>query len=112
MTRDDNKLDGLRIRVYEVDGNDNAVAASVQAMAASLLADDWQPVMRVLEDDEQVHSLINESQDTIHCLILLASDDHEAVIVNLIGDLSPELLGTSLTAMDIDLPAVDCAIDR
>jgi hypothetical protein len=99
-------LDGVRIRIYEIDGDSERVAGRVQKMSLQLREDDWQPVMLIQEDGEQTHMLMRSEGDRIQGLTLITSDDEEAVVINLMGHLNPENWTEVMEALDVDSPDV------
>ncbi len=100
-------LDGVRIRIYEIDGNAERVAGRVNDMGAKLQQQGWEPVAVLREADETVHMLLKpvEGRDghRIAGLTVLVADQHEAVIVNVMGDLKPELFSDTMVALDVDV---------
>lgn len=100
-------LDGVRIRIYEIDGSAARVASRMDRMQDHLEADGWEPVMLVREGSERTQLLLRTSQGPsrilTHGLTLLTSDgEHEAVVINLIGDIQPHLFSDVMVALDID----------
>jgi len=106
MLRD---LDGVRIRIYEIDGDAERVAARAKEMSMHLRADGWQPVMLVQEDGEQVHMLMRSDGDRIQGLTLITTDYEEAVVINLMGHLDPANFSEVMGALDVDAPEVEVA---
>ncbi|MBT8061247.1 MAG: DUF4252 domain-containing protein [Xanthomonadales bacterium] len=105
-------LDGVRIRIYEIDGNPARVAARIQRMSAHLRKDRWQPVMLVQDDGEETHMLVRQRGDRILGLTLITSDgSSEAVVINVMGDIRPEQFGDVMVALDVDAPDVEIAIE-
>jgi hypothetical protein len=96
-------LDGVRVRVYEIDGDAGRVAARLDGMSASLQDDGWERVLLVREEDEQAHMLLKIHDGTICGMTVLVSDGRsEAVIVNLMGDIRPQQFGDVMVALDLD----------
>jgi hypothetical protein len=102
-------LDGVRVRIYEIDRNPDRVAGRIEKMSLKLRDQDWQAVALVQEGDEQTHMLIKMSGDQICGLTVIAFDGEEAVVVNVMGDLRPELFGETMAALDVDAPDVHIA---
>ena len=102
-------LDGIRIRIYEIDGDPERVAQRVTKMSKDLRDDDWQPVMLVQEDGEQTHMLMRTDGDRILGLTLITSDSEEAVVINLMGHLDPSNFTDVMVALDVDAPDVEIA---
>lgn len=103
------ELDGVRIRIYEIDRNPDRVAARIEDMSLKLRDQDWQPVALVQEDDEQTHMLMKVTEGRIHGLTVITSDGLEAVIVNVMGDLKPELFTDAMVALDVNTPDIEVA---
>ena len=70
-------LDGVRVRIYEVDGDAQKVAGRMQRMSARLRADGWEPVMLVQREDEQAHMLMRMEGDQIRGMTVLVLDGQE-----------------------------------
>ena len=96
-------LNGVRLRIYEIDGDPTRVAARMDRMQGRLQNDGWIPVMLVRSEDERTQLLLKSTGDLVHGLTLLASDgDSEAVVINLIGDIEPQFFSDVMVALDID----------
>ncbi len=101
-------LDGVRVRIYEINGDASRVNQRIFTMSQHLQEDGWEPVLLVREHDEEVHMLLRMGDDQIKGMIVLVSDgESEAVIVNLMGDIRPEQFGDVMVALDVDAPGVD-----
>jgi hypothetical protein len=103
-------LDGVRVRIYEIDGDPVRVAERLDAMSKKLQHKGWEPVMLVREEDEQAHMLIKTRGEHIRGMVVMVSDQaEEVVLVNLMGDLKPEMFGDAMVALDVDTPEVRVA---
>jgi len=101
-------LDGVRIRIYEIDGDAGRVAQRISSMSEHLREDGWEPVLLVREQDEEVHMLLRMVNHHISGMTVLVSDgESEAVIINLMGEIRPEQFGDVMVALDVDAPGVD-----
>jgi hypothetical protein len=101
-------LDGVRIRIYEINGDANRVASRIHVMSSNLQDDGWDPVLLVRQEDEATHMLIKVVDQQICGMTVLVSDgDSEAVIVNLMGEIKPEQFGEVMLALDVDTPGVE-----
>ena len=101
-------LDGVRIRIYEIDGDPARVAARIQRMSAHLRKDHWEPVMLVQDDGEETHMLVRQRGNRILGLTLITSDgSSEAVVINVMGDIQPESFGDVMVALDVEAPDVE-----
>lgn len=96
-------LDGIRIRVYEIDGDSSRVAAKMDLMQSDLSDDGWDSVMLVREEDERTHLMLKSDGSQVFGLTMLSTDGYsQAVVINLIGDIQPEMFSDVMVALDID----------
>jgi len=101
-------LDGVRIRIYEIDGDAGRVADRIGQMSLRLQDDGWEQVMMVREDDERVHMLLRMADERICGMTVLVSDgESEAVVVNLMGDIRPEQFSDVMLSLDVDAAGVE-----
>lgn len=101
-------LDGVRIRIYEIDGDAGRVALRIENMSRHLQEDGWEPVMLVRKEKETTHMLLRTVDQRICGLTVLVSDgDSEAVLVNLMGTIEPQQFGDVMMALDVDAPGVE-----
>ncbi len=103
-------LDGVRVRIYEINGDGARVARRLDGMSRELQSDGWEPVALIREEGEQVHMLVKAKPDRILGMVVMVSDNtQEAVLVNLMGDLQPEMFGDVMVALEVDTPEVRLA---
>ena len=101
-------LEGVRVRIYEIDGDAGRVAARMERMSGRLQDDGWEAVMTVREGSEQVHMLMRMVDGRICGMTVLVSDgESEAVIVNLMGEIEPEQFSEVMMALDVDAAGVE-----
>lgn len=101
-------LDGVRIRMYEIDGDPSRVADRMQRMGDRLQADGWERVLLVRSQDEQAHMLLRIVDQHIRGMTVLVSDgESEAVVINLMGEIRPQQFSDVMVALDIDAAGVD-----
>ena len=101
-------LDGVRVRIYEIDGDASKVADRMQNMSTRLQDDGWEPVMLVSQEDEQGHMLMRMVDGQIRGMTVLVLDGNdEAVIVNLMGEIDPTQFTDVMVALDVDAGGVD-----
>jgi hypothetical protein len=100
-------LDGVRIRIYEIDGDAIRVASRMDKMSRKLQAGGWEPVMLARSENEQAHMLLKVVGQRICGMTVLVSDgESEAVVINLMGDLEPQQFAGVMTALDVDAAGV------
>jgi len=100
-------LDGVRIRIYEIDGQAARVASRMDRMSQKLQAKGWEQVMLARSGGEQAHMLMRVVDQRIRGMTVLVSDgESEAVVINLMGELEPRQFAEAITALDIDAAGV------
>jgi len=100
-------LDGVRVKVYEIEGDPGDVAGDLNYMSAQLREAGWEPVILVREEGETTHVLIRMDEDRIAGLTVLTSDALEVVLVNVMGELRPELFTQTMATLDLPAPDID-----
>jgi hypothetical protein len=101
-------LDGVRIRIYEIDGDTGRVATRIDNMSRHLQDDGWEPVMLIREEDEATHMLLRTVDGQICGMTVLVSDgESEAVVINLMGEIKPQQFGDVMLALDTDTPGIE-----
>jgi len=101
-------LEGVRVRIYEIDGDASRVATRIDDMSQHLQADGWDPVVLVREKNEETHMLLRMVDGRISGMTVLTSDgESEAVVVNLMGDIQPEQFSGVMLALDVDAPGTE-----
>lgn len=101
-------LDGVRIRIYEIDGDAGRVATRIDNMSRHLQDDGWEPVMLIREEDETTHMLLRVVEGQICGMTVLVSDgETEAVVINLMGEIKPQQFGDVMLALDADTPGIE-----
>ena len=106
-------LDGVRIRIYEVDedADTDRIAKNFERMGSKLLDDGWDPVMLVREEDELVQMYMKSSAGAIRGLTIVTADDEEVVVVNVMGDIDPLYYRDVMVALNVDdAPEVKVAV--
>jgi len=101
-------LDGVRIRIYEINGDPGRVAARMQLMGEHLQQDGWESVALIREQKEETRMLIRIKEDQIRGMTFLTSDGKsEAVVVNLMGEIQPQQFSQVMLALDVGTPGVE-----
>ena len=95
-------LDGVRIRIYEVTGDNERIARNFEHMGDKLSNDGWEPVMLVREEGELVQMYAKPSGDVIKGLTIVSADDEEVVVINIMGDIDPMYYSNVMVALDVD----------
>ena len=95
-------LDGVRVRVYEVHGDNQIIARNFDRMGDKLISDGWNPVMLVQEENELVKMYAKPSGNHLQGLTIVSADDEEVVVVNIMGDLDPKYYTDVMVALDVE----------
>ena len=95
-------LDRVRVQVGSPSGADAAaIASSFEKAVSTLEAAGWNRILRVSEEDERVELFARDDGGRIAGLTLLVNDGgDEVVLVNILGDIDPVLLGRVLAEAD------------
>ena len=82
----------------------DAVIDTMAAVAEDLDAQQWQRIVRVREEQEHVDVYFRMSDDAslIHGITVMVSDSAESVLINIVGDISPDDINALATRFDID----------
>jgi len=96
-------LDGVRIRVYEIERNSEQVAMRVARMKTRLQQAGWEPVMLVRDAGDETHLLVKIENERILGLTLLTmEEDSEVVVINLMGEIRPQNFSRVMVALEVD----------
>ncbi|MGK2925619.1 MAG: DUF4252 domain-containing protein [Lysobacterales bacterium] len=96
-------LDGVRIRVYEINGDAARVAQRMGGISLKLQTQGWERVLLARSEGEEAHMLMKVVDQRICGMTVLVSDgESEAVVVNLMGDIQPRQFSNVMTALDVD----------
>ena len=95
-------LDGVRIRIYEVTGDNERIARNFEHMGHKLSKDGWNPVMLIREEDELVQMYVKPSGNVIKGLTIVSADDEDVVVINIMGDIDPVYYSDVMLALNVD----------
>ena len=100
------KLLNVTVNVFKSEDIDvDNVSDSMAEIADNLDDQGWDRVVRVREDGDHVdiYMRLSENEDLIHGIaIMVASDDNETVMVNIVGDISGNDIAALGRRFDID----------
>jgi hypothetical protein len=102
-------LEGVRVKSYDIVRGQARVAQRIDEMTAKLRRQGWETVVTVQEHEERTHVLVKMDGPDIAGLTVINLDEHEAVIVNVMGNLSPQLFTHTMLALEVDAPEVQVA---
>ena len=101
-------LKGVRVYIYDVDGNVDRVGGRIQAARTRLIEAGWQPVVAVRDDGGLASALVrlDEEPNVMRGLVVMFQDDEEVVFVNLIGAIKPETFALAMNELGVDVPTM------
>ncbi|MEM7363782.1 MAG: DUF4252 domain-containing protein [Pseudomonadota bacterium] len=102
-------VNGVRVRTWELKGDRERVNLKLRDMRDRLSEDGWEAVAVVQDEGERVYLLMKTKRDAITGVVAIVSESNEVTMVNVMGYLEPEQLGTALAQLDVDLPGVQVA---
>lgn len=98
------KLQAVRINVFNLDQDQMRAADHIAEVASRLEDDLWERIVLVQEDDERVHIYARMNGEVMEGLtVMAAGSDQEAVFINIIGSLNPEDLSQVVDTFDVDV---------
>jgi len=99
-------LEGVRVKIYQINGDPAVVASDLNAMSGELGTQGWEPVALVREKGKTTHVLVKVADTRIAGIAVMTSDGAEVVLVNVMGELRPEMFNETMAALDAPVPAV------
>jgi hypothetical protein len=96
-------LKGVRINIYSTEGQVAPALQQVNDVKAMLSAQNWEPIVQVNEEGEQVQIFMKADGDGMQGLAVMAVDGEEAVFLNILGAIDPEKLGEMMDKFDVDV---------
>ena len=100
------RLLSVRLHVYEDIGGDvQQIAENMDEIATDLEAENWERVVRIRDDEDQVDIYLrfSESDDVVYGIaLMIVSEDGEMVLANIAGDISFDDIGALGRRFDID----------
>lgn len=97
-------LKSVRLKIYEIDGSAEAALAQIQETSKQLFAKDWEQIVKVKEDGEEVRVFLKMVNNKIEGMtVLVAGDEDQAIFINIIGSIKPADLSKLTDAFDVDV---------
>ncbi len=95
-------LERVRVQVGSPSGADRStIAHSIENAKTQLESTNWDRILTVEEDQEQVYVYAIESGGKIQGVTVLVNDGaEEIVVVNIVGNIDPRVLGRLIGSMD------------
>ena len=100
------KLKGVRVNVYDLDGNEQPALDLLRSVSDDLQPRGWFPIVSVNEDDERVRIFTKVTNDIMDGLVVMVVDQSgsgEAVFINVVGEIDPEDINRVTDSLNIDV---------
>lgn len=98
----------VRVYTYELDGETANVERHLEETADALVAAGWRAITAVRDDGEHVSALVMQPEPLlIRGLVVIARDEDELVLVNVIGRFRPDSLNAVLEGLELELPPIE-----
>lgn len=101
------ELKGVRIRIYEIQGDRQGVFKRIVESGRRLEQAGWDRLVTVNDDDESILVMVKVDSSKISGMAVLSADGDEAVFVNMIGNIRPEFFNDILDSVDVDVNVPD-----
>jgi len=95
-----NELQGVQIRVYDADGNREVFDGAIADTVAALKQKNWQTLVTVRDEEEQIVVLRYGDDDHIAGLSIMASTPDNALFLNLIGPFDVEAIAAKASQLN------------
>jgi hypothetical protein len=93
-------LQGLQLRLYEVENNRPVFEQAIDDSIVTLREDGWLTLLSVREDNKRVVVMQAEDKGLISGVSVLAITPENAIFVNLVGQLTPESIAIIAEGLD------------
>jgi hypothetical protein len=87
-------LQGVQLRIYEVDNNRQVFDQAIDDSIVSLSQANWQTLLKVREDNKRIVVMQSADKGLISGLSVLVSTPENAVFMNLVGQIDPDSIAT------------------
>ena len=96
-------LEGIRVNVYDIAGNREPALEQMSQARAALEAAEWQPIVQVKEEGENVQMFARINVDIMEGMAIMVVDAEEAVFINILGAIDPAAIGSVMGHLDVDV---------
>lgn len=96
-------LEGVRINIYNTGGNLDPALAQMTEAKAALEAAQWQPIIQVKEEGENVQMFSRIEGDKMQGMAIMVVNAEEAVFLNILGTIDPSQVGRVMNQLNVDV---------
>jgi len=101
-------LEAIRVQIAPVERlQADEIRQGLDTGVAMLENRGWYRMVLTREEGEEVHIYGRESDGDLHGLTVLAMEDDEVIILNLVGRIDPDQLGSLMTGLDLPEVSVE-----
>lgn len=101
------KLEFIKVRVYNLNGNFENANATVDSLTKQLRANQWDVLVTVNEDGQKVRVFSKSTQNVIDGIVVMvvAPEEQagEAVFINIVGEIDPNKIAKITDKLGVDL---------
>lgn len=101
-------LEGVRINIYDTAGNTEPALKQMNEAKAVLQAKQWQPIIQVKEEGEDVQMFSRLDGDVMQGMAIMVVNAEEAVFLNILGNIDPAQVGKVMEQLNM---GVDVDVD-
>lgn len=97
-------LQGVRVRVYEIEDDAQPVLAFIDEASARLEAEGWQRMVYVQDQRSRVRVYVSFEDTRMSGMTVMVAEEGggEAVFINLLGELDPTKIGQAAAALGVN----------
>ena len=94
-------LEGVRVNIYDTDGNQAPALEQMNQAKAALEAKQWQPFVQVQEEGENVQMFTRIEDDKMQGMAIMVVNQEEAVFLNILGEIDPIQVGRVVDQLNV-----------
>ena len=96
-------LDGIKVNIYNTDGNTDPALDQLKQAKAALEAAQWQPIVQVKEQGENVQMFAQVEGDMMQGMAIMVVNEEEAVFINILGQINPAEVGKVIEHLNVEV---------
>lgn len=96
-------LEGVRVNIYDTAGNTEPARAQMLDAKAALEANDWQPIVQVKQEGEDVQMFTRLDGEVMQGMAIMVVNAEEAVFLNILGNIDPAQVGKVMKQLNVDV---------
>jgi hypothetical protein len=103
------KLKAVRVQIYNMTDNEQPALDLIAKVSNDIKTKNWLPIVSVNEKDEKVRIFTKITDDIMDGLMVMvinngdASEESEAVFINIVGEIDPAQINKVTESLNIDI---------